>query len=99
VPLVVIVGNTNPLITAAAKQGLVIGGIALVLIILVTSISIHFIISSYADVKRNEARYKQLYKSIRDGLILLDAQGYILKCNDAFLDITGYERDEQAPLR
>jgi signal transduction histidine kinase len=51
-PLIVSVGISNPLITDAAAQVLVIGGIGTLLIILVIAASAHFVLISFANLEQ-----------------------------------------------
>ena len=45
-------------------------------------------------LRESEAKYRSLYDSMMDGYVLVDMDGRILKFNEAYRDMTGFERDE-----
>ncbi|MFA5147378.1 MAG: PAS domain S-box protein [Candidatus Omnitrophota bacterium] len=47
-----------------------------------------------AKLEESEERYRGLYNSIRDGIVLVNISGDILDCNQAYLDMLGYTMDE-----
>lgn len=53
-----------------------------------------------ADValKKNEAKYRHLYNSIRDGFVYVDMQGKILDCNEPYQNMLGYTFAEISQL-
>ncbi|MFA5099758.1 MAG: diguanylate cyclase [Candidatus Omnitrophota bacterium] len=46
------------------------------------------------DVSGSGDMYRLLFDSFTDGLVRFDMQGVIVECNDAFLKMMGYNRDE-----
>lgn len=42
----------------------------------------------------SEKRYRGLYESIKDGIVRCDIKGSIIDCNQAYLDMLGYNRAE-----
>ena len=46
------------------------------------------------QLKSSEERYQEIISSIEEGYLEADKKGYIIFCNDAALNITGYSRDE-----
>lgn len=48
------------------------------------------------DAKLNEAekKYRGLYESVIDGIVMTDVQGRILECNKAYRDMLGYTEEE-----
>jgi PAS domain S-box-containing protein len=45
-------------------------------------------------LKKSEEKYRDLFESNKDGIVLTDMQGKILDANKAYLDMLGYEMDE-----
>jgi PAS domain S-box-containing protein len=45
-------------------------------------------------VRRNEARYRNLFNSIRDAILVTNTDREIIGCNPAFTDLFGYEEEE-----
>ena len=45
-------------------------------------------------VSESEARYRRLYESMMDGYVLVGMDGRILKCNESYRVMTGYEPEE-----
>jgi PAS domain S-box-containing protein len=45
-------------------------------------------------LKKSEQKYRDLFESNKDGIVLTDMQGKILDANEAYLDMLGYEMDE-----
>jgi PAS domain S-box-containing protein len=45
-------------------------------------------------VKESEAKYRSLYESMMDGYVLVGMDGRILKYNEAYRQMTGYEPEE-----
>ncbi|MEM4246369.1 MAG: PAS domain S-box protein, partial [Candidatus Bathyarchaeia archaeon] len=50
-------------------------------------------------LRRSEARFRGLYESIKDGVMINDISGQILECNKALEDMLGYTRDELRRMR
>lgn len=54
--------------------------------------------ANHALVKKtisdSEKRYRGLYESIRDGIVMADMDGGIRDCNQAYLEMLGYTREE-----
>ena len=42
----------------------------------------------------SEQKFRGLYESVRDGIIMVDMEGHILECNQSFLDMLGYTQKE-----
>jgi PAS domain S-box-containing protein len=42
----------------------------------------------------SEIKYRGLYESTRDGMVMTDTEGHILECNRAYLDMLGYTEEE-----
>lgn len=51
-------------------------------------------VRSYARLERSENSYRRLYTSLRDGVVLIDCADCIAECNDAFLEIVGYDAQD-----
>ncbi|QAU33208.1 PAS domain S-box protein [Janthinobacterium sp. 17J80-10] len=51
-------------------------------------------VRSYARLERSENSYRRLYSSLRDGVVLIDCADCIAECNDAFLEIVGYDAQD-----
>ena len=47
-----------------------------------------------AQLAESETKYRDLFNSIRDGVFIADAKGTVTDCNQALLDIIGYDREE-----
>jgi two-component system cell cycle sensor histidine kinase/response regulator CckA len=45
-------------------------------------------------LQESEKKYRGLYDSLKDGVFLVDMVGYILECNQAYLDMLGYTKEE-----
>ena len=45
-------------------------------------------------LEHETARYRTLLATARDGVCVLNGDGYLLECNDTFLNTLGYTRDE-----
>jgi PAS domain S-box-containing protein len=45
-------------------------------------------------LRESEIKYRGLYESTRDGMILTDMDGHILECNRAFSNMLGYSEEE-----
>ena len=50
-------------------------------------------------LRQNEMKYRGLYESTKDGMIMTDTEGHILLCNRAFSDMLGYTEEEIRNLR
>ena len=46
------------------------------------------------EVRKSEAKYRDLYESLRDGFALVDMDGRIREFNDRFREMTGYTSEE-----
>jgi PAS domain S-box-containing protein len=52
-------------------------------------------IAADADLQASEQRYRRLFETARDGILLLDAEtGVLVEANPYMSEITGYSRDE-----
>lgn len=49
-------------------------------------------------LRQSEARYRLLHESLRDAFVQADMDGHILDCNDLYLQLLGYTREELRPL-
>ncbi len=49
--------------------------------------------------RRAEKRYRSLFENSRDAIVLTDPEGNFRRVNDAFVELTGYSRDELQELR
>jgi PAS domain S-box-containing protein len=45
-------------------------------------------------LRESEIRYRGLYESTRDGMVMTDTEGHILQCNRAYSDMLGYTEKE-----
>ncbi len=45
-------------------------------------------------LRESEARYRELYLRMRDGLVLVDLTGHLVSCNPAFEAMLGYQEGE-----
>lgn len=50
------------------------------------------------ELRKSEEKYRNLYETIKDGLVATDLDGRILDCNQAYLDMLGYTREEVTQL-
>lgn len=50
------------------------------------------------ELRKSEEKYRNLYETIKDGLVATDFDGRILDCNHAYLDMLGYTREEVTKL-
>ena len=46
------------------------------------------------ELRESERKYRELYETIRDGIVAIDLEGNILECNRAYLDMVGYSAAE-----
>jgi PAS domain S-box-containing protein len=46
------------------------------------------------DLEESEGRYRGLYESCRDGIVIVGTEGNILECNQAFADMLDYTKAE-----
>ena len=46
------------------------------------------------ELRMSEERYRGLHESSIDGIISVDMEGNIMKCNQAFVDMLGYTKEE-----
>lgn len=45
-------------------------------------------------IRKSEEKYRILYETIKDGIVATDMDGHILECNQAYVDMFGYSKDE-----
>src|SRR5271157_4432972 len=45
-------------------------------------------------LRASEMKYRGLYESTQDGMVMTDTEGHILECNRAYLDMLGYTEEE-----
>ncbi|MGA1794350.1 MAG: sigma 54-interacting transcriptional regulator [bacterium] len=45
-------------------------------------------------LRKSENKYRLLFKIASDGIVVLDTDGVVLDCNDAFIELTGINRKE-----
>ena len=77
-------------------------GILLAMAALASAFFLHYHKTHYKDLftaerkaRENEARYRTLFTEATEGIALADAEtGELLDFNQAFLDLTGYSRDD-----
>lgn len=50
------------------------------------------------ELRKSEEKYRDLYETIKDGLVSVGLDGHILDCNQAYLDMLGYTREEVTKL-
>lgn len=48
----------------------------------------------HSDLARSEQKYRSLFQRVRHGLFISSREGRFLDCNQALLDLTGYERKD-----
>ena len=46
------------------------------------------------EILESERKYRELYETVRDGIVATDLEGNILECNRAYLDMVGYSAAE-----
>jgi two-component system sensor histidine kinase/response regulator len=46
------------------------------------------------ESRASEIRYRRLFESIRDALVVVDMSGCIIECNQTYLDMLGYTEEE-----
>lgn len=51
------------------------------------------------ELRRSEEKYRGLYDSLIDGFVMTDMQGRILECNQGYLDMLGYTKQEIRKLK
>ncbi|MBM4136523.1 MAG: PAS domain S-box protein [Nitrospira sp.] len=49
-------------------------------------------------LQESEKKYRGLYDSLKDGIVMVDMKGNILQCNNAYADMLGYSHDEVKKL-
>ncbi len=52
------------------------------------------ILQDVSEIKESENKYKNLFSSIRDSLLVTDTNRKIVNCNPAFTDLFGYTQEE-----
>jgi len=57
------------------------------------------LIEAREALKNSEEKYRNLYESSRDGIAFCNMDGSFIDANQAFLDMTGYEREDLGKLR
>ena len=45
-------------------------------------------------LRESEIKYRGLYESTREGIVMTDMEGHILECNRAYLEMLGYDEKE-----
>ena len=45
-------------------------------------------------LRKSENKYRLLFECASDGIVVLDTEGSVLDCNDAYLELTGIDRKE-----
>jgi len=50
-------------------------------------------------LRESEKRYRMLYDSSRDGIATANLKGFITRCNQAYVDMLGYSREELKKIR
>lgn len=72
-----------------------LGAIMIMVIILVGAfVFLQFSQETTRQIAMSEEKYRGLHDSLRDGLLNTDMQGNILECNQAYLDMLGYTKQE-----
>jgi PAS domain S-box-containing protein len=51
-----------------------------------------------AELRDSEEKYRGLYDSLRDGIVMVGMDGMILQCNEAYRTMLGYSQEEIARL-
>ena len=46
------------------------------------------------EIRESERKYRELFETIKDGVVATDLEGKILECNQAFLDMLKYSAAE-----
>lgn len=54
--------------------------------------------SAEQKLKKSEEKYRGLFNSIKDGIGLTDLDGKIIDCNQSFLEMLGYEKNQVTNL-
>lgn len=49
-------------------------------------------------IEKSEMKYRNLYNTVYEGLVLVDLKGTILECNQAYADMLGYTKQEITKL-
>jgi PAS domain S-box-containing protein len=93
-PLVIAVGISSNIWNSSLRNDILLASVSLFLIAMFMLTSTRFTLASYTLLKKSETRYRQLYTSIRDGIVLVRTDGTVEECNDAFLHIIGKSREE-----
>ncbi len=47
------------------------------------------------ELKASESKYRQLFETSKDGIVITDLDGNVVDCNQAFLNILGYDSLEE----
>ncbi|MBI5404255.1 MAG: PAS domain S-box protein [Ignavibacteriae bacterium] len=50
------------------------------------------------ELKKSEVKYRRLYDSMMDGLVLTDMKGKITDCNESYMNMLGYNMEELKKL-
>jgi len=45
-------------------------------------------------IKNQKEEFETIFKSVREGIAILDLNSEIINCNDAFINLSGYSKDE-----
>lgn len=93
-PLKVAVEIPSEIWTPGLKADVAVGSAGLLFMTGVLLLSGYLAFRLSVSLERSEARYRQLYTSMQDGVVLVDGEGRIEDCNQAFLDLTGCTREE-----
>ncbi|MDO8931369.1 MAG: PAS domain S-box protein, partial [Rhodocyclaceae bacterium] len=93
-PLVVTVGISTDALDKAYRKDQLVAAAGLALIAAILFSSGYAVLAAHASMARSETRYRQLYTSIRDGIGITDMDGRIVDCNDEFVRLLGYSREE-----
>jgi PAS domain S-box-containing protein len=50
------------------------------------------------ELRQSEEKYRSLFNSMKDGIVMVDMAGKIIDCNQAYLDMLGYSKEELLKL-
>ena len=98
-PFLVAAGVPSKALNRALHAEMLTGAAILALIAAILGVTGGLILYSHENLSKSEARYKQLYASIHDGVCYTNMDGMLVDFNDAFVKLTGFDRSELLRLK
>lgn len=98
-PMIVAAGLSSKSLDNATRTEILAGMAILLLIGAILTVTARTILTSHANLEKSEARYRQLYSSIHDGVCYTNMDGMLVDFNDEFMKLTGFERLELSRMK